>query len=457
MVKKLAKKKSVKLNVPWVEKYRPKSVKEMALPTAKVGGHRVNLAEDLTKFIKNFFKEMKRINAENKLIRANNRNASEKEKKEEIKMAPERVAVLLEGPPGIGKTSIVYALANDLNMEVIETNASDTRTREALENKLKETIKSRGIMDFVTQSKEKLILIDEIDGIYGTRDRGAVPTIVDLIQNTQFPIIMCSNEYKQSLQPIYNKVQKFKVYPLSDDEVIKIAQNILKKESITNLKRDDLELIVKKNNGDLRGVINDIQGITQGSTEVDNKDLIYNLHRDTTEEIFPLIRDLFQKVFTLREARDLTDKSDVDYNFLYRWINEAIPSFIKINNDLAKAYENLSIADGIFGRIRRNQYWALLPYFYDLFAGGVSLAQSQKTGGFRRVVFPRYVIGGAFSLTNAERNLIEKINKTYDISQIEAIQDFIPFLKILCGSSRRELKNISDWFELDAKERKILK
>ncbi len=446
-----------KVKSVWVEEYRPKSIREMALPTAKVSGHKVDLAEDLTKFVKNFFKEMKRINAENRIIRVHNRTASEKERKEEVKIAPENAAVLLEGPPGIGKTSIVFALANDLNMEVIETNASDTRTRDALENKLRETVKSRGIMNFVTQSKEKLILIDEVDGIYGTKDRGAVPTILDLIQNTQFPIIMCSNEYKQSLQPLYNKVRKFEVYPLSDEEVIKIAHNILKKESITTLKRSDLDLIIKKNNGDLRGVINDIQGIAQGSTEVDNKDLIFTLHRDTTEEIFALIRELFQNVSTLREARDLTDKSDVDYNFLYKWVNENLISFIKINKEIANAYDNLSLADEVFGRIRRNQYWALLPYFYDLFAGGTSLAQSRKTSGFRRVVFPRYVVGGAFSLTNAERSLIEKINKTYDISQIEAIQDFIPFLKILCSTSRRQLKNVSDWLDLDSKEKKLLK
>ncbi|MFW9784526.1 MAG: AAA family ATPase, partial [Candidatus Heimdallarchaeota archaeon] len=152
---------------PWVEKYRPKSLKEMALPSARVGGQRVKLAEELTRFIMIFFEERKRINIENQKIRELNKTATEKEQKDELQIATEKAAILLEGPPGIGKTSIVYALANDLNMEVIETNASDTRTKNAIERRLKETTKSRGIMDFISQTREKLILIDEVDGIYG--------------------------------------------------------------------------------------------------------------------------------------------------------------------------------------------------------------------------------------------------------------------------------------------------
>lgn len=446
-------------NMPWVEKYRPQSVKEMALPTAKVSGHRVKLDEELANFIKNFFKEINKINEENKKIRAFNRAHIEKEQKEELKIAPENAAVLLEGPPGVGKTSIVYALAYDLNMEIIETNASDTRTREALERRLKETTKSRGIADFFAESKAKLILIDEIDGIYGTKDRGAVPAILDLIQDTQFPIIMCSNEYKTSLQPLYNKIKRFEVHPLSENEMVKIARKILEKEKISSLKEEDLSLIIKKNNGDLRGVINDLQGISQGSENTDNADLIFKLHRDTTEEIFSLIRDLFQNASTLRETRDITDKSDVDYNFLYKWVNENLPSFIQINKEIAKAYENLSLADAIFGRIQKEQDWSLLPYFYDLFSGGVVLSKkkSSATQGFRKISFPRYSASGTYSLTTTERSFIEKIRRKYEISQFEIMQELLPFLKILCNLSRKYLKNVNDWLELDAKEKKILK
>jgi DNA polymerase III delta prime subunit len=241
--------------------------------------------------------------------------------------------------------------------------------------------------------------------------------------------------------------------------MVKIARKVLEKEKISSLKEEDLSLIVRKNNGDLRGVINDLQGISQGSENTDNADLIFKLHRDTTEEIFSLIRDLFQNASTLRETRDITDKSDVDYNFLYKWVNENLPSFIQINEEIAKAYENLSLADAIFGRIQKEQDWSLLPYFYDLFSGGVVLSKkkSSATQGFRRISFPRYSASGTYSLTTTERSFIEKIRRKYEISQFEIMQELLPFLKILCNLSRKYLKNVNDWLELDAKEKKILK
>ncbi len=445
--------------LPWVEKYRPKFTRDMAFPTAKVGRQKVDLIEDLKKFVVSFFKEKEKLNEINRQIRAHNRIHEEKEHQEEKKLPLDKSAVLLEGPPGIGKTTIAFALANDLNMEVIETNASDTRTKGALESKLRETTKSRGIMDFIVQSKKKLILIDEIDGLYGVTDRGAVPTILSLIENTQFPIIMCSNKYKQNLQSLYKKIRRYEVNPLPDEEVLKIARKIIVKENISGITEKDLNLIIEKNEGDLRGVINDLQGISQGSLNKNTKELILNLKRDSTEEIFTLIRNLFQNVNTLKEARNVTNKSDVDYNFLYKWINENLTSYIRLNSEIANAYENLSLADEIFGRIRKNQYWSLLPYFYDLFAGGVVLSRKHRAPdeSFHRIMFPRFTSTGFFSLSANERLLVEKIQKKYKVSDIEAVQDFIPFLKLLSGTSRKQLKELSDWFEFDAKEKKLLK
>ena len=45
--------------MPWVEKYRPKFTRDMAFPTAKVGRQKVDLIEDLKKFVISFLKKKK--------------------------------------------------------------------------------------------------------------------------------------------------------------------------------------------------------------------------------------------------------------------------------------------------------------------------------------------------------------------------------------------------------------
>ena len=54
-----------------------------------------------------------------------------------------------------------------------------------------------------------------------------------------------------------------------------------------------------------------------------------------------------------------------------------------------------------------------------------------------------------------DHNTIQKIIDTSEITEV--VQDFIPFLKTLCNSSRKQLKDVGEWFELDAKEKKFLK
>ncbi|MCG7841178.1 MAG: AAA family ATPase, partial [Methanomassiliicoccales archaeon] len=45
---------------------------------------------------------------------------------------PSHRAVVLMGPPGVGKTSAALALANDFNWGVVEMNASDQRNADAI-------------------------------------------------------------------------------------------------------------------------------------------------------------------------------------------------------------------------------------------------------------------------------------------------------------------------------------
>jgi DNA polymerase III delta prime subunit len=59
-------------------------------------------------------------------------------KKEKPMNDPNSRAMLIHGPPGVGKTTTVRLLARNLNFDVLELNASDTRNKEAIERMLGE-------------------------------------------------------------------------------------------------------------------------------------------------------------------------------------------------------------------------------------------------------------------------------------------------------------------------------
>lgn len=89
-------------------------------------------------------------------------------------------------PPGVGKTTTVYALANEYGFEVIELNASDERTYEKIER----YVQAAYTMDILGK-RRKLIFLDEADNIEPSGAR----EIAKLIDKARNPIIMSANHY----------------------------------------------------------------------------------------------------------------------------------------------------------------------------------------------------------------------------------------------------------------------
>ena len=63
---------------------------------------------------------------------------------------------LVHGATGVGKTSSIYAIANDLNLEVLELNASDLRNKNSIESVIGAALKQHSLLH-----SGKLILIDD--------------------------------------------------------------------------------------------------------------------------------------------------------------------------------------------------------------------------------------------------------------------------------------------------------
>ncbi|MFW9996668.1 MAG: AAA family ATPase, partial [Candidatus Odinarchaeota archaeon] len=100
-------------------------------------------------------------------------------------------ALLLAGPPGTGKTSSVYAYAKEKGYEVIEFNASDTRNKDVVET---DFYKALTELSLITLDKKKIVLLDEVDGMSGTYDRGGVAALLKVLDSSAFPVIMTCND-----------------------------------------------------------------------------------------------------------------------------------------------------------------------------------------------------------------------------------------------------------------------
>lgn len=101
--------------------------------------------------------------------------------------------ILLVGPPGTGKTSTIYALAWQTGASVIEFNASDKRNKSIIETVVNEATRSYGFRGSESYYPPRIILLDEVDGLDPSEDRGGFSAILKILEKTLFPVALTAN------------------------------------------------------------------------------------------------------------------------------------------------------------------------------------------------------------------------------------------------------------------------
>src|SRR3989344_345912 len=162
-------------------------------------------------------------------------------------------ALLIFGPTGIGKTSIVHSIAKDNDWDLIEINASDERSSEMIISNLSPTSKQKSLF-----KKSKIILIDEIDCMYAD-DKGGVPALIEVIRNSAFPVILTANDaYDRKIRELRSVCQLVQMKRLNVASVEKKLQIILMKEG-RQLDPSAVRDIAKRSGGDMRAALNDLE------------------------------------------------------------------------------------------------------------------------------------------------------------------------------------------------------
>jgi replication factor C large subunit len=276
--------------------------------------------------------------------------------------------LLIYGKPGIGKTSTAIALANDMNWEVIELNASDQRTAAVIER-----IAGAGsVTASLSGASRKLVVLDEADNLQGTSDRGGAKAILECIRGAQQPMILIANdlygispEIRARCEPVqYKAVPARSIAPRL--KYLCAAEKIACSESA-------LHVIAESAEGDIRSAVNMLYASAIGRDRLDDEQ-VHTSQKDERVSIFSLISALYSKASD-EELMRLSYEVDDTPETIEQWVEGSV-HVIPNADAVALAYARLSRADEYLGYTYRRQYHTLWRYATALMLLGVADASA---------------------------------------------------------------------------------
>ncbi len=341
-------------------------------------------------------------------------------------------ALLLYGPPGCGKTSLVEAIANEYGYELIEMNASDFRRKTDIERIALRASTSHSLFGF----NKKMILLDEIDGISAREDEGALEAIQELIEKSNAPIIMTANNpWNQNLRILRDLAEFVQLKKLTKTDMRSMLMRICKAEKII-CNEDAINYIIERSEGDLRAAINDLQSVGEGFSEVTlERTKLLLRPRDKEKDPFETLRSIFSANYSW-QAKAVINQSQLDYEQLKMWLEENIPLQYTNLEDLERAFEALSKADLYIGRIAKTGDWDLLSYAIDLMTAGIALSAKNSSKDKYRWIkysFPqRILLASKLKEIRSIRDDIAQILAYHlHVSTSVAKNEIIPLLKTI--------------------------
>ncbi|KAL4444574.1 hypothetical protein ABPG77_002391 [Micractinium sp. CCAP 211/92] len=210
--------------VPWSEKYRPRSLDEVAAHG-------------------DIIDTIKKLLHENQLPH-----------------------LLFYGPPGTGKTSTILAIARQIygpsvgNM-TLELNASDDRGIAVVRNEIQDFASTRTIF----ASKFKLIILDECDAM--TRDaQAALRRVMEkYTRNARFCLIC--NYVSKIIPALQSRCTRFRFQPLPEQFVRSRLDYICTQEGL-KVASGGVDALIELGGGDMRRTLNLLQSTHMSAGEI---------------------------------------------------------------------------------------------------------------------------------------------------------------------------------------------
>lgn len=274
------------------------------------------------------------------------------------KWKPGTKAALLMGPPGTGKTTFLNLLAKASGMNLVDLNASDVRTKEKLQRRMGEAMRTVSLF-----GERSLIFLDEVDGLLGRADIGAVEFIKESVKESQNPIVMAANDPdSDEVKKLASACVPFRFRPPPPREVEMYLREVARGEGLA-VSEEVLRGCVTDAAGDVRQAINLLQGSQQASRGQDESRGRYK-DRDRTES------EALNGFFGAADRQEAMASLRALSMSPFEKVREVHRSIVKSGlpaPQMARALEVVSSADLLIAKMMKGGEWRLLRYLDRLF------------------------------------------------------------------------------------------
>ncbi|MDA4130596.1 MAG: AAA family ATPase [Thaumarchaeota archaeon] len=349
--------------------------------------------------------------------------------------------LLLTGPPGVGKSTSIYAVANEFGYTVLEYNASDVRTRERLREALSPTLENNSIFN----DEKLLVFLDEIDGLSGRSDYAGMDFVLDFIENATMPVAMAANlEETQKLKKIEQKSLVLRFRPIGPDLLLIYLRSISSKEEL-KVPDEVLFRIATNSRGDVRQALNELQTVSGKVIVAGYTDDQFMSDSAALDAIF--------KAKTMNEALQMMRQYSAQP---YDRIRAVFDSVVTAKNlsveSKSEALAFLADADLLLGKINQKQSWRLLRYFDRYLILAFILKNIQRTDSS----IPWNLRLSIWNDGRIIRQLSESLSEKYHVGKSQMAGLYLPYMAQYFKNKPVELEKFLQENNLGDSERRVI-
>lgn len=353
---------------------------------------------------------------------------------------------ILIGPPGTGKTTLVYAAAESLGYVVLEFNASDARTKERLSSALLPSTYSSSVL-----GERLLVFLDEVDGLYAKQDYGGLEFIQSFIEESNLPVVLAANlEDDEKVKKLLPKCEVFAFKRIPPRLIHLYLKSLIEREGL-NISTDLLQKIVQWSRGDMRAALNSLQAALASPTSE-----VVEVARDKRVSLKDALNILFNSK-DIEEVKSALDACDADITEKVRAIYSSLLQSSLDSSALLRALQALSAADELVARIKRTQEWRQLRYFNSMLAYAIFDTTPRGVVRYSQDTYPWSIQLRIWNDARALRSIGRRLGGLLHCSSKEALLVHLPYLAYLLSRLRKEeAQRILRGFTMDESELRVL-